>query len=413
MAQADGVIQNDTGSNVRADLNNNFAALFSNSSGSSAPSTTYAYMLWADTTDNELKLRNGANNGWITIGSLTTANLALATTASPTFTGNVTIPLGTVSLPGLRFSGDNDTGLYSTAANTVNVTAGGTLSHSFTSTYSTASVPLRVPDGTESTPSITNTGDENTGLYFISADVIGITTGGTERVRVNSNGLWVFDQQAVRYYDSDSSHYVAVRAPSTVSSNVTLTLPDNNGDNGQYLKTDGSGNLSWGTVSTPAGVPTGSVFCMANTTVPSGYLKCNGAAVSRTTYADLFAAIGTTYGSGNGSTTFNVPELRGEFIRGWDDGRGVDSGRSIASSQGDATALPNNAFTTSNPGNHAHSYKNTASDNIAGVGDNRGYISDTGTGSSTGAAGSHTHTIGGGDAETRPRNVAMMYVIKT
>ena len=70
---------------------------------------------------------------------------------------------------------------------------------------------------------------------------------------------------------------------------------------------------------------------MATTTAPSGYLKCNGA-VSRTTYADLFAIIGTTHGAGNGSTTFNVPDLRGEFVRGWDDSRG-GYGRSFGSSQ--------------------------------------------------------------------------------
>ena len=79
--------------------------------------------------------------------------------------------------------------------------------------------------------------------------------------------------------------------------------------------------------------PSGSVMYFARTTAPDGWLKCNGAAVSRTTYAALFASIGTTWGAGNGSTTFNLPELRGEFPRVWDDGRGVDSGRGIATFQ--------------------------------------------------------------------------------
>jgi phage-related tail fiber protein len=55
--------------------------------------------------------------------------------------------------------------------------------------------------------------------------------------------------------------------------------------------------------------------------------------VSRTTFAELFSAIGTTHGAGDGSTTFNVPDLRGEFVRGWDHGRGVDSGRGLGSLQ--------------------------------------------------------------------------------
>jgi microcystin-dependent protein len=398
MAQADGTIQNDTGSNVRSDLNNNFAACFSNNSGSSAPSTTYAYMWWADTSNGLLKLRNGGNTDWITVGSLTTANLALAPQASPTFTGNVTIPAGTVSLPSLRFTGDNDTGLYSAAANTVNVTAGGTLSHAFTSTYSTASVPIRVPDGTAAAPSITNTGDENTGIFFGAADEVSISTGGTERAQFDSNGLSVLSQKPVRYYDADNSHYVELKAASTVSANVTLTLPTSDGDADQYLKTDGSGNMSWASVSTPAGVPTGSVFTMATTTVPSGYLECNGAAVSRTTYADLFAAIGTTWGNGNGSTTFNIPNLQGEFVRGWDNGRGIDSGRTFASFQDHQ--LQEHTHTI------AYSARNVGDPpNPITIGDAQYNVQTKQTFS--------TGTTGDFGAETRPRNIAMMYVIKT
>jgi hypothetical protein len=63
--------------------------------------------------------------------------------------------------------------------------------------------------------------------------------------------------------------------------------------------------------------PTGTVIWFAGSTAPEGYLLCNGSAVSRTTYADLFAVIGTTYGAGDGSTTFNLPQLSdGRFIRG-------------------------------------------------------------------------------------------------
>ena len=82
-----------------------------------------------------------------------------------------------------------------------------------------------------------------------------------------------------------------------------------------------------------AGNIVGQVCFFGMTTAPAGFLKANGAAVSRTTYADLFAAIGTTYGTGDGSTTFNLPDMRGEFPRGWDDGRGVDSGRGMGSAQ--------------------------------------------------------------------------------
>jgi microcystin-dependent protein len=156
--------------------------------------------------------------------------------------------------------------------------------------------------------------------------------------------------------------------------------------------------------------PAGTVIYTARSTAPTGYLKANGDAVSRTTYATLFSAIGTTYGGGNGSTTFNLPDLRGEFVRGLDDGRGVDTSRTLGSSQGDATALPNTAFTTSNPGNHAHSYSGGDRQNVGSGGQSQPVSQG---GNTTGAAGAHTHTIGGGDAETRPRNIALLACIKT
>ncbi|MEG6507191.1 phage tail protein [Nitratidesulfovibrio sp. 1201_IL3209] len=74
----------------------------------------------------------------------------------------------------------------------------------------------------------------------------------------------------------------------------------------------------------------------AGSSAPDGSLVCDGSARSRTAYAALFAVVGTTYGAGDGSTTFNLPDLRGEFRRGADLGRGVDTGRVVGSAQGDA-----------------------------------------------------------------------------
>lgn len=88
-----------------------------------------------------------------------------------------------------------------------------------------------------------------------------------------------------------------------------------------------------GVTSTASAIKPGHVGYFAAEVPPAGWLKANGAAVSRAAYAALYLAIGTSYGAGDGSTTFNLPDLRGEFIRGWDDARGVDSGRVIASGQ--------------------------------------------------------------------------------
>ena len=225
----------------------------------------------------------------------------------------------------------------------------------------------------------------------------------------DSNGLSVLFQKPVRYYDADNSHYVELKAASTVSANVTLTLPTSDGDADQFLKTDGSGNLSFASIGSGSLVPTASVFALATSTVPSGYLECDGAAVSRTTYADLFAAIGTTYGSGNGASTFNVPDLRGEFIRGWDNSRGVDSGRTLGSTQSDENKSHNHTIT--DPG-HNHQV------NINVYQQGSGPNASTDMANRAGNTTSSTSTTGislaaSGGTESRPRNVAMMYVIKT
>lgn len=94
----DYVLSNQSGANFRAELNSILAAIVSQNSGSTAPTTTYAYMPWVDTSSTPalLKLRNGSNNGWITIGDVTAANLGLAALASPTFTGTPAGPTAAV-----------------------------------------------------------------------------------------------------------------------------------------------------------------------------------------------------------------------------------------------------------------------------------------------------------------------------
>lgn len=103
-------------------------------------------------------------------------------------------------------------------------------------------------------------------------------------------------------------------------------------------------------------VPTGSTQMFAGTSAPRGWLIADGSAVSRTTYAALFSVIGTTYGAGNGSTTFNLPDLRGVVVRGVDRGRNLDPGRAQGSYQGDllASHTHNNTATSAASGEHTH-----------------------------------------------------------
>jgi phage-related tail fiber protein len=144
---------------------------------------------------------------------------------------------------------------------------------------------------------------------------------------------------------------------------------------------------------TPSGIPTGQIIHVALSSAPTGYLKANGAAVSRSTYATLFAAIGTTFGAGDGSTTFNLPDLRGEFVRGWDDSRGIDSARTFGSAQAHAVQ------------DHIHSGNGLVSLGGSQIINN------------SGSAGRNTEPTGlmasgNSAAETRPRNVALLACIK-
>ena len=143
----------------------------------------------------------------------------------------------------------------------------------------------------------------------------------------------------------------------------------------------------------------GEVTFFARNSAPTGYMKCNGAAVSRTTYATLFAAIGTTFGVGDGSTTFNLPELRGEFLRAWDDSRGVDSGRSFGTAQADLLKK--------------HMHKASTVTSLGGG--NIAYTpTDYGANEANPDEGVDRYSPAGNGfgTETRPRNVALLACIK-
>ena len=110
MATHDYVIDNSTGANVRADINNVLQAILTNNSSSSAPSTTAAYMFWADTTTGILKIRNSSDNAWVELLQLD---------------GTLTLEDGSASTPGLAFRDDLNTGIFSSAADTFNVATAG------------------------------------------------------------------------------------------------------------------------------------------------------------------------------------------------------------------------------------------------------------------------------------------------
>jgi hypothetical protein len=126
MAQHDYILANQSGAAFRSDLNNGLAAIVSNNSGVAQPSTTYAYQWWSDTTTGLLKLRNAANNAWITIGTLADANLGLLSLAGGTLTGALLVDdSGTAALPAIAFDGDPDSGIFRGGANEFGIATNG------------------------------------------------------------------------------------------------------------------------------------------------------------------------------------------------------------------------------------------------------------------------------------------------
>ena len=346
MAQHDYDIGNQNGAQFRGDLNQALVAINNMNSGLTEPAVMYAYQLWADTGSNLVKQRNGGNSAWITIGTLGATNWGLAALASPTFTGTPSAPTAA--------AGTNTTQIATTA--------------------------------------------------FVVSSYLPLA-GGTVTGNIKLNA-----QSDIRFADADSSNYVALQAPATVATDLTLTLPAADGSSGQALTTNGSGALAFATI---GGVPTGAVFYFAANTEPTGFLKADGRPVSRTNYSALFAVTGTTYGVGDGSTTFNLPDLRGEFIRGWDDGRGVDASRAFGSAQGEGTQLLSHTHSTTVTGFAKAQYGDSGSITY-GAGfteqNDDGYItSNPNTASLTYTTGAPS-TAGG--AETRPRNVALLACIK-
>jgi microcystin-dependent protein len=155
-------------------------------------------------------------------------------------------------------------------------------------------------------------------------------------------------------------------------------------------------------------VITGSVLIWLTATPPEGYLECDGSAISRTEYASLFEVIGTSFGEGDGSTTFNLPDFRGQFLRGWDHGAGVDPDAGERTNRGDGTT-GDNVGTKQGDKFKAHTH---------GV---KQYRSGSSNGQIREGTGSYKYPWGGvttvqsqatGSSETRPKNINVMYIIK-
>ena len=231
MATHDYVIDNSTGANVRADINNVLQAILTNNSSSSAPSTTAAYMWWADTTNGVLKIRNSANNDWVELLQLD---------------GTLTLEDGSASTPALAARNDLNTGVFFSAADTFNVATGGVermrLGSITTFNQTSADVDFRIK------------GDTDADLFYLdaSADRIGISTQSPSAVvSIKGNGGLLSlikdsdsNNNGIIFQDSSSNNHAAVWHYGSDDALVFWS-----GGSTERMRLDSSGRLLLGTTS--------------------------------------------------------------------------------------------------------------------------------------------------------------------
>ena len=157
-------------------------------------------------------------------------------------------------------------------------------------------------------------------------------------------------------------------------------------------------------VDSNAGIPTGTVTAFAGSTAPTGYALCDRSAVNRTTQAALFAVIGTTYGSGDGSTTFNLPDLRGRVVAGLGESLLGATADSLGDDNGLIADTKEHTLTEAEMPSHSHTYVKHTSLGASGSGGN----------AQLGTTSQSTSSVGDGEAHNNVQpTIILNYIIKT
>ena len=245
-------IENAAGITVRQDIEACLKALQSSNSSSAdtdlASSACVAGMTFLNTTSKDLKVRNSSNQAFTTIGNIDQANLGLLPKSGGTMTGQLLIDdSSSASSPALSFDTDTDLGLFRKSAN-----------------------------------------------------VMGFSAIGTERLIMDANGITLQAQTDLRFADADSSHYVGFQAPATITSSLTWTLPSADAAvSGYALVSDGSGTLSWAAAGGGAvGGGSDEIFWENDQTVTQNYTITNGKNAGSFGPIEIQSGVTVTVGAG-------------------------------------------------------------------------------------------------------------------
>ena len=167
-----------------------------------------------------------------------------------------------------------------------------------------------------------------------------------------------------------------------------------------------------GNITGLVGVDTGTIIPWATASAPSGYLACDGSAVSRTTYSALFAVIGTTYGVGDGSSTFNLPNLTDKIPVGKSNTKALASTGGADNANISSVSVDNNTISQTNMPSHSHTVAG-GSDRNTGNSGNQCPTRNSSSASNTGGGSGHSHSINAATVSILQPFIEINYVIKT